>query len=124
LQLQQHPEAKRNLAISGSSARTMWSQTRPAEKPKRYKAVMKQVVGTPFAGLCNQDLEREIVQDLVSASKQRFDDPGLPRTQQRQLLDLLLDKLISKVKQAIGLRAKKYLESITFGLLDPATNLP
>ena len=123
LHVAQKTEGKQSLALSGTSTRTLWSQVRPVEKPKRYKAVMKQVVGTPFAGLSNQKLECEIIRDLVSASQRRFDDPGLPRSEQRKLLDQLLEGLLSKIKELIGSRIAIYLKSITSRLLDPGTNL-
>jgi len=48
---------------------------------------MKQVIGAPFSGLLNQQLELEIVNDLVNASRRKFDDPGLHFSEQRKLLD-------------------------------------
>src|ERR1700753_90938 len=84
---------------------------------------MKKVVGPPFTGLSTQPLESEIIRDLLSASRRRFDDPGLPRSEQRKLLDELSESLLSKIKKLIGSRVTMYLKSVTSRLLDPKTNL-
>ena len=98
-------------------------QQRPKGAPKRYKAVIKQVVGVAFSGLLDQQLEREIITGLVTASKRRLDDPGLHASEQRKLMDESLDWLLSKIKVLINSRVKIYLRSVASSLLDPATNL-
>lgn len=84
---------------------------------------MKQVVGGAFSGLLDSRLEHEIISGLVSASKRRFDDPGLHTSEQRKLVDESLDWLLSKIKVLIASRVDVYLRSIASSLLDPATNL-
>jgi hypothetical protein len=96
---------------------------RPTEKPKRYKAMMKQVVGIPFSGLYTPELENAIVRDLVSASERRFDDPALSKTEQRNLLDEILQQLLYKIIDIMGSQVKVYLTSIVSRLLDPSVNL-
>lgn len=109
--------------MSGSPDRTLWQKEHQAGLPKRYKAVMKQVVGAPFTGLLPQEEELDIVRDILAASKRPFDDPGLPATDQRVLLDSLLDLVLQKLKNLIGTRVATYLESITARLLDCKTKL-
>jgi len=104
--------------------RTLWEQSEIREKPpKRYKAAMKQVAGAPFSGLLDQNLERDIINALVNASQQRLGDPGLHITDQRRLLEQVLENLLSKLKLLMESRVSIYLESITKRLLDPQTSL-
>ena len=113
-----------NLAVAGEKDRTLWSQTpQPKRIPKRYKAVMKQVVGIPFSGLLDQDLERNIIFELVHSSAQESVDPGLHATNQRGFIDNSLTRLVTLVKALISSRVKAYLQSITALLLSPSTNL-
>ena len=114
---------ERSVAVSGRSQRTLWEQQRPKDKPKRYKAVMKQIIGLPFSGVLDQTLEREIVQDLAVASRRKFDDPGLQLSEQRKILNHGLEPMLSKIRALIGSRVQIYLRSIASQLLDVRTNL-
>ncbi|RYP61573.1 hypothetical protein DL771_010094 [Monosporascus sp. 5C6A] len=113
----------RSLAVSGATTREIWQQHRSFKIHKRYKAVMKQIVGVPFTGVLGRDAEVEIVDDLLAASRRPFDDPGLPISDQQTLLANILDPVLEKLKSLIGSRVKAYLESIVERLLDPSTKL-
>jgi hypothetical protein len=85
---------------------------------------MKQVVGMPFAGLTNKSLEVEIVRDLAEASVRITTEMGgLTQAKRRQIMDELIDQLVSQLRELIGSRARVYIESIASRLLDPTVNL-
>ncbi|KAF3481516.1 uncharacterized protein GIQ15_04275 [Arthroderma uncinatum] len=109
----------------GNSGRLLWQQkTRPRGLSKRFKAIMKQVVGVPFSGILdNESLESQIVEDIVVASKLPFDDPGLSGADQRSLLDSAIGPLLAKLQSLMGWRVKVYIESISNRLLDLKTNI-
>ncbi|KAM5463858.1 hypothetical protein MauCBS54593_007303 [Microsporum audouinii] len=116
----------RCFAVSeGDSGRLLWQQkARPRGLSKRFKAIMKQVVGVPFSGILdNESLENQIVEDIVVASKLPFDDPGLSAADQRSLLDSAIGPLLAKLQALIGWRVKVYMESVSNRLLDPKTKL-
>ncbi|KAL8299181.1 hypothetical protein RB593_009180 [Gaeumannomyces tritici] len=113
----------RSLAVAGSQRRDIWQQYRPLRSLKRYKAIMKRVVGAPFTGALAHGAEVEIVDGLLAASRRPFDDPGLLVSDQRALLAGALDPVLRKFKSLIGSRVKTYLESIAGRLLDPETKL-
>ncbi|KAM5354211.1 hypothetical protein ACJ41O_000861 [Fusarium nematophilum] len=119
--LQTSPD--RNFALGGAPDRALWRRKRQADSRKRYKAIMKQVVGVPFSGALPHDKELDIVQDLLAACKQPFDDPGLPASDQIKLLESALDPALGKLKLLLSSRVKVYLESITERLLDTNTKL-
>ncbi|GFG23354.1 hypothetical protein IFM61606_03233 [Aspergillus udagawae] len=58
------------LAICGETERQLWrhASARP-QKRKRFQAVLKQVVGTPFTGWPLSAAEEEIIELLVKASR-------------------------------------------------------
>ncbi|SPQ20773.1 c9995225-d21e-49de-9587-fd45d7d956d4 [Thermothielavioides terrestris] len=113
----------RSLAVGGTAAREIWQQDRPPMAQKRYKAVMKQVVGTPFTGILPHGKELDIVNDLLAASRKPFDDPGLPVAEQQKLISEGLDQVLGKLKTLIHSRVMIYLESIADRLLDPNVKL-
>jgi hypothetical protein len=84
---------------------------------------MKQVVGAAFSGLLDQQLEHDIVSELVAASKRKFDDPGIHVSEQRKILDEVLERLLPRIKVLIGSRVQIYLQTIISSLLDPHTTL-
>ncbi|KAH7134603.1 hypothetical protein B0J13DRAFT_560762 [Dactylonectria estremocensis] len=118
-----HSTPERNYAVDGSADRTLWQRKRQSESRKRYKAIMKQVVGAPFSGVLVQDKELEVVRDVLAACKQPFEDPGLPASDQIKLLDSALGPALDKLKALLGKRVRLYLESISKRLLDPDTKL-
>lgn len=98
--------------------RFVWSQVHSTEKPKRYKAILKQVVGAPFSGILSQPMENEIIELVVAASTQPFDDPSLPISDQRRMLDSSIESLLEKMKLLLKTRVDVYLKSIVKRLLD------
>ncbi|CAM1505284.1 Fc.00g109210.m01.CDS01 [Cosmosporella sp. VM-42] len=122
-QLQSEPD--RDLALGGDSGRSLWERKRQIRDPKRlrYKAIMKQVAEVPFSHVLPLDAELAIVEDLLEATRLPFDDPGLPTSDQRSLLDSALQPVLEKVKSLLRSRVKVYLESITQHLLFPFIKL-
>lgn len=114
---------EKGLTVSGDTERTLWEQQRPKHKPKRCKAIMKQVIGVPFSGLLEQKAEREIVRDLIKASRRRFDDSGLHKSQQRKILDKSVENVLLSIRNLIGSRVRIYLTSIADQLVDINNNL-
>ncbi|KAL4969277.1 uncharacterized protein BDV14DRAFT_210461 [Aspergillus stella-maris] len=112
--------SKRCLALS--ETRQLWWQERP-NNLKRFKAVMKQVVGTPFTGVLDPELERKIINALVNASKEPFDDPGLRRQDRAQWLERVLEPILTGLKELLAPRLSIYLDSIVFRLLDSNVTL-
>lgn len=113
---------QRSLAVGGDPERHLWQQQRQLGQPKRYKALMKQIVGAPFTGVLSQKpesaQEKEIIELLVAASKQPFDNPGLPIMEQQKILDVALSTVLEKLKDLLNSRVKIYLTSIVRRLLD------
>ncbi|KAK4122064.1 hypothetical protein N657DRAFT_635497 [Parathielavia appendiculata] len=107
------------LVVSGSSQRTLWKQTRKPNVPKRYKAVMKQVIGAPFTGIFPLDDELEIGRDLLAASKQ-LDDLSF---KDQAVLDSVLESSMHKLKNLLQIHVRLYLNSLASRLFDPNTTL-
>ncbi|KAJ5341922.1 hypothetical protein N7541_011046 [Penicillium brevicompactum] len=113
---------RRRLAVGGRSDRFVWHQDHLTQKPKRYKATLKQVVGAPFTGILAPDAENAIVELIVAASTRPFDDPGLPTSDQRKILDSSIGKILEKLQPFLKARVDVYLRSIVNRLLD--ANIP
>jgi hypothetical protein len=84
---------------------------------------MKQVIGSPFTGLLDKSLETKIIDCLIAASKEAFDNPGLSRQDSEKWLKSLLEPRIKELKILIGNQLSIYLESVVSRLLNPKTNL-
>ncbi|KAI1111526.1 hypothetical protein F5Y14DRAFT_424848 [Nemania sp. NC0429] len=118
-------EATRSLALSEDSIRQVWWQLRPPGRPKRFKSVMKQVIGSPFTGLEPGDasLESRIIDGLISASHVGFDDPGLSRRDRQKWMDKVIVPILEDLEELLRTRLHVYLWSVTSRLLDPHTRL-
>lgn len=109
--------------------RTVWTQKKgaPIDTPRRYKAIMKQVVGVPFTGILSANIgdihQQEIIKLLVAGSKQTLDNPGLPHNERCLPLKRILQPVIQRLKSLIGPRLKIYLASIVNKLLDRTVRL-
>lgn len=114
---------RRRLAVGGRSDRFVWHQNHPTQKPKRYKATLKQVVGAPFTGILAPDAENAIVELIVAASTRPFDDPGLPTSDQSKILDSSIGKIFEKLQPFLKARVDVYLRSIVDRLLDANISL-
>ncbi|KAK5625399.1 hypothetical protein RRF57_001115 [Xylaria bambusicola] len=122
---QQLSETTRSLVLNGGDTRQLWWQQQPSGRPKRYKCVMKQVVGSPFTGLDPEDtfLENRIIDSLISASNIGFDDPGLSYQDRQNWIEDLLGPIMGDLKDLLRVRVSVYLKGITLRLLDPQTRL-
>jgi hypothetical protein len=112
----------RALALFDNPDRELWCQDRPRNF-KRYKCVMKQVVGTPFTGVLDKDLEEGIISSLLSASKFAFDDPCLAHDKRKEWLKQLLCPIMRNLRELLQRPLAIYLDSITSQLLSPSTKL-
>lgn len=118
---------QRSLAVGGDSERRLWQQNRPVGNSKRYKAVMKQVVGVPFTGTLSQSdgsiEETKIIQRLIEASKIPLYDPGMSARDKKRAMDSALEPAMDLLKSLLQARVKIYLESIAKRLLNPSIPL-
>ena len=120
---------QRRLAIVEDEERNVWGQEQrhEVETRKRYKAVMKQVVGAPFTGLLSssEDAEQQkrIIELLIEGSQQRFDDAGLHQKKRSSLLRDALKPVMERLKNLLGHRVKIYLSSVVYQLLNAKTSL-
>ncbi|GFF92617.1 hypothetical protein IFM53868_06905 [Aspergillus udagawae] len=98
------------LAICGETERQLWRHVsaRP-QKRKRFQAVLKQVVGTPFTGWLLSAAEEEIIELLVKASSESAEGT-------RQ-------ELHDRVKAYLGPWVSVYFKSIVGKLLNSKTTL-
>ncbi|KAH2219502.1 hypothetical protein KXV37_002470 [Aspergillus fumigatus] len=98
------------LGVCGENERQLWRYVRPLPwKRKRFQAVLKQVVGTPFTGWPLSPAEDEIITLLVKASN---DD-----------IEGACQELHDKVKAFLSPWVSVYFESIVGSLLDTKTRL-
>ena len=107
--------------VADDGDRRIWPQKRK-RIPKRYKCMMKQVVGGAFSGTFDLQLEGEIVNALIIES-QKTPDPGLRVSVRAKRLDASIDRLVKMLRQYIGSRVEIYLNSIASRLVDPETKL-
>jgi hypothetical protein len=115
------PDLEDSLLITGEEDRMLWTQKRE-RTPKRYKCMMKQVVGGAFAGILDAQMEEEIIDALITESQETI-DPGLPVHVRATLLNASTDRLVGKLKKYLGSRIGKYLKSIISRLIHPTTKL-
>lgn len=112
-----------SLAVDGSPDRSLWRRKNKTANQKRYKAVMKQVVGVPFSGVLPYDAELQIVNDVLAESKAPFDNPDLSESDQDAILDSALEPILRQLKTLIQTRVRVYLQSIAQRLLDPVNDI-
>ncbi|UNI15712.1 hypothetical protein JDV02_002218 [Purpureocillium takamizusanense] len=112
--------ADRVLLVDGTPNKGLWKSKQPATQPKRYKAIMKQVVGLPFSGMLPHDAELEIVKDLLDASESMNDRPD---TKEKDGGASHIQAAMEKLKAIIGSRARTYLRHVADVLTSPSTNL-
>ncbi|PLB45995.1 hypothetical protein P170DRAFT_458193 [Aspergillus steynii IBT 23096] len=118
----QHGTHQPALAVDGSPERTIWQQSqRPIDSPKRYNAIMKQVVGVPFSGLADseQSREKKIIKLVIEASQ----SPTALETDTQQELDSRISRILEQLQHLLAPRVKTYLSSITSQLLTSTTTL-
>ncbi|KAJ4291337.1 hypothetical protein N0V88_006345 [Collariella sp. IMI 366227] len=108
------------LVIENGVAQTVWEQTRNPSRPKRYKAIMKQVVGAPFTGIMSEKEELHFVEQLVAICDQA---KHTKTPQDKAVLGFCVDVLVPCLKRLMQPQLDVYLDSITARLLNPTTNL-
>lgn len=86
-------------------------------EPRRIKAIIKQVIGSPFTDAAECEKERDFIKQVVKASK-TFWDPGIPRPERQRLLDCLLDELIHPLQHMLHDRLAWYIEDLAEKLTD------
>lgn len=120
-----HDTASRNhcLAVGGDSNKTLWRQTRQPASQKRYKLILKQIVGVPFTGLLPHTSELEVVETILVAASKCHSKPDLSVSEQRKHLDSVLGPPLEKLRGLIEKRVSIYLQSIAERLLDARTKL-
>jgi hypothetical protein len=110
-----------SLQLTGKTERKLYTQTLPRQ-PKRYKAILKQVVGGTFCGFLNKELEDEIIAALLSESQQPV-VRGLSVADQSLLLEQAVKRLMKPMERYLRPHISFYLDSVTTRLLDSAVQL-
>ena len=110
-------------ALALSEDRLLYSQVRDQRKLKRFKTVLKQVVGGLFGGLSSQDLEAEIIDLVISGSQKNLDDEDESPRKNKKLLNSVLEPIIERLLTLMKSRVDITLQSITQRLLDTSVKL-
>ncbi len=101
-----------------SEDRQVFKHCSPPQRPKRYKAALKQVVGGLFAGVCLADLEEDIVNLVADASRKDLDGDD-NAWNRRQRWDRVLEPIHQKLHDLMDSRVASMLGSVVGKLLDP-----
>lgn len=109
------------LLLAGKSDRRLYSQKRP-RAPKRYKAMMKQVVGGAFCGFFENDQEEDIIDAMLRESRNLVEE-GISASEKATLLRHALKRLMSKIKPYLAPRIEAYIASIAKRLVSPKVDL-
>lgn len=123
LQVLRDPSAdvEHSLLITGRRDRTLYSQRRPRSN-KRYKTVMKQVVGGAFCGFFDQASEDNIIDALLEESLALV-ETGIPATEKNTRMDQSVGRIMTTLKSYLAPRVEVYLRSIVARLLNPDNEL-
>ncbi|KAE8152475.1 hypothetical protein BDV25DRAFT_65015 [Aspergillus avenaceus] len=117
---------QRYLALEDNSKRLLWQRKRHAGRPKRYKAILKQIVGAPFTGVLSQypesEQEREIIELIVDGSE-RSHNTDKPPSELEKHPHSAISNILEKLRKLLGPRVKIYLHSVAQQLLDPTNPL-
>ncbi|KAH8423598.1 uncharacterized protein LDX57_001358 [Aspergillus melleus] len=119
----EHAASQPALMVDGTPERLLWQQSnRLVSQPKRYKTMMKQVVGVPFSGLVRskQDQELEILKLVVEASQSAT---ASSESDLQQDLDSRISRILDQLQDLLLPRVRVYLSSIASQLLNPSTTL-
>lgn len=109
-----------SLLVTGSMARELYKQNR-RRTPKRYKAMMKQVVGGAFCSFFDENVEDELVVAVITETMLLKE--GMSVARRNEVLEEILERLIVKMKAYLSSRIEVYLASIVARLIDPAVAL-
>ncbi|KAH8696931.1 hypothetical protein GQ44DRAFT_694414 [Phaeosphaeriaceae sp. PMI808] len=113
---------ERSLLVTRKKDRLLIVQDKRPRGPKRYKVMMKQVVGGAFCDFFEHNLERKIVDALIKESKVEI-DPGLDFEDQSILFDESLDRLMGFIKPYLSSRITAMLASISSRLLSHTVDI-
>ncbi|KAK0616944.1 hypothetical protein B0T14DRAFT_605114 [Immersiella caudata] len=114
-------DIQHSLLLTGRTDRNLYSQHRP-RTPKRYKAMMKQVVGGAFCGFFDQPTENQIIDALLEESL-RIVETGLKVTEKNAQMEQCVTRIMSTLKGYLSSRIEAYISSIVERLLDPSVEL-
>lgn len=109
------------LLLAGKSERRLYSQKRPRTS-KRYKAMMKQVVGGAFCGFFADHLEEEIV-DVILRESRNLVDEGISASEKATLLSHATKRLMDRIQTYLAPRVEAYVASIAKRLVSPKVDL-
>ncbi|KAK4095979.1 hypothetical protein N658DRAFT_403082, partial [Parathielavia hyrcaniae] len=115
-----------SLIVSGDGERTLYAHRRPRQV-KRYKAMMKQVVGGAFCGFFDSAVEEHIIDRFIYESQQ-IQDGGFSATDKTTLMDRRVERLMVHLKKYLVPRVERVVDSLVFRLLqvelrwDPESN--
>ena len=116
-------EKGRAYSLAISEDRELYWQDRLDRHPKRYKTALKQVVGGAFTGLFSPDLEKEIVELVIEASKADLENASDPLHVQEALWKEVLTPILEKLRSLMQTRVRYMLQSLTTNLLSPSIPL-
>ncbi|PKS05019.1 hypothetical protein jhhlp_008385 [Lomentospora prolificans] len=113
----QDPSSTRPSLVIDGIAKAVWKQNRPVGPRKRYKVIMKQVVGASFMECPEEGLERDIIKSIVAAAQAKADER---RSTEKHSA---LDSIMAMFRDLVSSWIHAYMKSIVALLLDPRTNL-
>ncbi|KND89961.1 hypothetical protein TOPH_05340 [Tolypocladium ophioglossoides CBS 100239] len=114
-------ENRYSLLLTGRAERNLYYQHRPPTA-KRYKAMMKQVVGGAFCTLFDEDAERDVIEALIKESQELVDE-GVTAAEKAAFLDQSIARLVDKLKAYLATRVTAYISNVAGRLLDPKIDL-
>ncbi|KAK4200874.1 hypothetical protein QBC40DRAFT_199379 [Triangularia verruculosa] len=114
-------DIQHSLLLTGKEERKLYSQQRP-RAPKRYKAMLKQVVGGSFCGFFEQEAEDRIIDALLGASLQIV-ETGISTAEKSTLIEQAVNGLMKLLKDYLGRRIEVYISSVVAKLLDQNVDL-
>ncbi|KAK5988534.1 hypothetical protein PT974_10017 [Cladobotryum mycophilum] len=115
------PEIEDSLLLTGQTERTLYSQRR-SRTPKRYKAMLKQVVGGAFSGFFDAETEDAIIDATINASLQLIDD-GSSTGEKAAMMEQTTSRILAMLSDYLSPRLEAYIDSIVNRLLDPNLDL-
>ncbi|KAH6651227.1 hypothetical protein F5144DRAFT_589499 [Chaetomium tenue] len=105
-----------SLIVSGQDERILYSHNRP-RSVKRYKAMMKQVVGGAFCNFFDPASEDTLI-DMFLAESERVENEGLSVADKGKLMDGAVERLMPSLKKYLVLRVEDVIDSLVSRLLE------
>ena len=113
------------LLVADDSQRTVFRQQRPPQN-RRYKGILKQVMGGAFCGFIDGKAEDELLEALIDASQRlsKADETQtLPVQVESQVRDSELDGIMAKLQDYMGSRIELYISTVAGFLRDLEVNI-